>query len=256
MGKKRNNSAGRLLGILDAAWHQSEKHKIIDAWRKVLGLADLKDQEASFRITDSLSLLRAEIDLVEAEMRTIEVNPDLYEPYLKRSRNALNISNLQSSWGAPRGQLREDTLLSLKLCAELCEDEASELSDEELEEILQQVQNLRENLSDSKLSASVIGRLEKHLDLISRTIQQVPIVGPNALRDGFRAGVAELLEDEEVLGAAVNEPEVKSTIGIWGRVKEVGGKVVDTDKMTTAILNMYEKGEKLGGFLKALSGGG
>ena len=255
MGKQRNNSAGRLLEIFNDAWHQADNQKIFQAWSKVLGLDALDKAEANYRIADSLSLIRAELDHLQEQMGQLSVNADLYVPYLKRCRNALNISNLQNGWSGCRGQIKEDTLLSLKLCADLTPDEEVNLSSEELEEILQRVQDLREQLENSKLPSSMQARIAKHLGLISSAIQKYPIVGAAALRDGFRGGVTELLEDDELLHEAGSVEEAKEVIGIWGRVKAVGGVVVESDRMTNAALSMFSKGEKFADTLKMLTGG-
>ncbi|MET0090595.1 MAG: hypothetical protein ABW068_11375, partial [Candidatus Thiodiazotropha sp.] len=146
MGKERNNSAGRLSRIFESAWRQGDQQIIIEAWSKVLGL-ECKDQHSnSFAISEALSLVRVEIDHVQSQMEILETNSDLYATYLQRCRNALNITNLQNNWASPRAQIKEDTLLCLKFCAELTEDEAVNLSNEELEDILQQIQRLRETL--------------------------------------------------------------------------------------------------------------
>jgi hypothetical protein len=252
MGKERNNSAGRLSGIFESAWRQGDNQKIIEAWSKVLGL-DSKDQSsASFAISEALSLIRGEIDHVQSQMEILGVNSDLYASYLQRCRNALNITNLQNNWASPRAQIKEDTLLCLKYCAELTEDEAINLSNDELEDILQQVHELREKLKQSSLSKDVLTRIEKHIRIVTNSIQQYPIVGATSLRDGFRQGVSVILDDEKILKENLNTEEVKEVISVWSKIKAAGGVLIEADRITNATLSILEKAES--GF-KLLTGG-
>jgi len=124
MGTERNNSAGRLSKLFESAWRQGDQQKIIEAWCKVLGLEGKDQHSNSFAISETLSLVRAEIDHVQSQMALLGIATDLYASYLQRCRNALNITNLQNNWASPKAQIKEDTLLCLKYCAELTEDEA------------------------------------------------------------------------------------------------------------------------------------
>ena len=109
---------------------------------------------------------------------------------------------------------------------------------------MQQIHELREMLGQSNLSMDVLSRIEKHIKIVTNAIQQYPIVGATSLRDGFRQGVSEILEDEQILKENLDTEEVKEVISIWSKVKNVGGALIEADRIANASLNLLEKAEK------------
>jgi len=99
-------------------------------------------------------------------------------------------------------------------------------------------------LGQSNLSMDVLSRIEKHIKIVTNAIQQYPIVGATSLRDGFRQGVSEILEDEQILKENLDTEEVKEVISIWSKVKNVGGALIEADRIANASLNLLEKAEK------------
>lgn len=242
MGKKRNNSAGRIFKMLHEARRKPDSKKIIEAWSDVLQVEEDDGHSRAHLVAEALSLLRDELNVVENEMTALGFSDDLYLPYLRRCRSALNISNMQASWSSPKAQIKDDTLLSLRLCSELMEDEEVELDEEELNEIVQMVHELRALMENSDLSTEMRVRVRKHLDMISSIVQKTPLVGASALRDGFREGVREIVEDErEIVENSQNEI-VAGTVKAWGCVRKAGGAFVEADKVTRATLSVLQRG--------------
>jgi len=241
MVETKTNSASRLYDILLKASHQADNQQIIKVWEKVLGLEQGNLEASSFKVSEALALVKNEIDIAESQMELTEYSQELYKPYFQRCHKALSVTNLTSGWSGFRPNLKEDTLLCLRFCSEIIPKDDYSIEKEELEEILQLVQELSEKLKDSNLPPSLKKIIEKHLSIIYTSIHKYPISGTKSLREGLRAGMNEIVEEESTIKANTDKTEVFSVLGIWSKFKKVGNGVIETDKIANGTINLIEK---------------
>jgi hypothetical protein len=235
------NSASRIYDILKKASQEGDNQQTFQAWSNVLGIQLSDVVSDSFKVSEAIALIRNELDLVEAEMDSTRFSDFLFKPYLNSCRQALQVTNLSVGWSSFRSHLSAETLLCLQYCSEIIPRNDQLVEAAELEELLQSVHELSCKLQESNLSPTIKELIKKHLSLIYAAIHKYPISGTRALRDGLRAGMNEIVEDQEIIRANSNEDEVSSLINLWGRFKKAGNGVIEADKIANAAINLISK---------------
>ncbi|MFW1170228.1 hypothetical protein ACEV77_25010, partial [Vibrio parahaemolyticus] len=161
------------------------------AWGEVFGLDTELVKRDPHEVYDKLMLVRKEIELVNRLMMQTSFSNNLYQPYLDRVKSTISLTNVSATWNNYKNNLSTDTILALRYCSEILEDEDA-VDKEELEAILNSIQTLRQDIENSSLSSGMYDFLISQLDIIESAIQSYPIVGGAALKKAFSEGFTDL----------------------------------------------------------------
>jgi len=241
MNNKQTNSASRLYDILLKAYQQAENQQLIAIWGKVLGLESESPESSSFKVSEALLLIKNEIDIAETQMKLTEFSEALYTPYFTRCRKALSVTNLTAGWNGLRPNLKEDTMLCLQFCSEILPKDDALIEKEELEEFLQIVHELSEKLDNSSIPIALKEVIRKQLSIIYTAIHKYPISGTKSLREGLRAGMNTIVEEEIIIKENIDKEEVSDTLGLFSKFKKMGNGVIEADKIANATIKLVEK---------------
>ena len=246
-----SNPAKRVLSCVEKAAKATEKESAAEVWAEILGLDKKTSKVDPHDVTAKLGLLRDQVDLVQSSMSSTNFSSNLYKPHLDKIRKTVTVGNITAGWSNYKSHLSPDTVLSLRFCAEIINDE-SEISFDELQKLLSKIAELRAEIESGNVVGPTYDFIISQLNIIEDAVRDYPIVGGSAIKRAFKNGFSDLTERAEDL--AGNE-EVKATgkLGkIWKDLKSAGGEFVEADKIANAYVGLIEKGHSLSESVQSL----
>lgn len=241
------NPAQRLSRLIEQVAPQHEGLTIAAVWAEAFGLDPQNIEADPHDVLAKLMLLRKEIDLAEKLMSETTFSKALYEPYFRRVRSSVSVANISAAWGNYKTNLQADTRLALKYCAEILPTEP-EISMEELQSVLDSVHRLREEVDQSELAQAVREFLLSQLAIIEKAIHDYPIRGGVAIKKAFKDGFTDCVAHADNVSAEGSEAEISKIGEIWSAFKSAGKGIVETDRITSSLVGLAEKGQNLLGF--------
>ncbi|MEZ9861532.1 hypothetical protein AB4381_24195 [Vibrio splendidus] len=241
--EKYSNSAYRILNLVEKAKHSGGNTITSTVWANVFGLdGDLAVRDPHL-VTQKLTLLRTELDCLSASMATTKFPNELYQPYINNVSNTVSISNYSAAWSSYINNLGDDTILSLKFCAEILPSDP-DCDFESLEEILSLIKQLREEVESSNIHKSTVDFVLSQILIIENAILNYPISGGDAIRKAFSEGFSDVCAKANTM--ADEDAPVKSKVGqCWLKLKSAGGVIVEADKIANALVKLVDNGQKL-----------
>ncbi len=193
-----NNSAKRILNILNKLQNATSSDSAFIAWSKALDTIEQIPKKDPHELQRKLGLLKNELDLLEISMSSTELSKSLYLPYIERIKATVSITNLDSPWTNYVGQLGPDVMLCIMFCSEILPSDPNVKFDE-LNELLNKIKSFREEISSNNLPLSTNQFVNSQLDIIENAILDFPIKGGIAVKQAFTAGLSDLSDKEDSL---------------------------------------------------------
>lgn len=238
------NPAKRLSRLIEIVVHKQDGASTAAVWAEALGLDPTEALVDPHEVLAKLIVLRHEINLMEKMMSETAFSKDLYEPYLQRVRSTISLGNISAQWVNFKNNLKADTRLALRYCAEILPAEP-EVSMEELQKVLDSVHHLRDEIEQSELTLQVREFLLSQLMIIEKGIHDYPIRGGIAIKNAFREGFADCMAHAETVPTEGNQAEISRVGKIWSDFKSAGKEFVEADKIASSLVSMAEKGQAL-----------
>jgi len=239
-----SNSAKRVLNLVLAVQNKPDQKSAAETWAEAFGLNVASSKADPHDVIQQLSLLRHELDFLEEKMSATSFNKSLFQPYVKRVRAAVTISNISASWNNYKVNLNPETILALRYCSEILDNEPTSDFDE-LEKVLVNLKTFRESLDRSSINGVTYEFVISQISIIERAIINYPIVGGAAIKKAFSEGFTDLNVRAENL-AKEEETEVTRTVGkLWKDLKVAGNEFVEADRMANAYIGIINKGQSL-----------
>lgn len=206
----KNNPAGRLYDILEAARRQNPKEPTRKAWAAVFHVES--DDTGSL-----LQMLADLIGLVSETKSSIQrldgVDHELHLKPFKKIEKLLSSINLEASWENWRNQIDETMLLGLQFSADQLSRISgfTEIPSEELDAIRAAVDELFNTVVDSDLPADLKSLLIRNLESIRLALVAYLVRGIDGIRDEIERSFGSiLLYRQEIRQAKPEEREVCS----------------------------------------------
>lgn len=238
------NSAKRILNVVNMARSQSEQPSAAETWATVLGLDPKANKQDPHEVNKSLVLLRHELDLLEQKMKASKFSESLYTPYIRKVRVAVTPGNISASWNNYKQNLDGETILSLRFCSEILDDEPA-ADFEELESILSRLKEFMASLDSSSINGPTYQFVVSQVRIIEEAIRSYPIAGNSAIKKAFSEGFSDLNARAEDL-VQEEQTEVTSKVGeFWNALKSAGKEFVEADRMANAFISIINKGQSL-----------
>lgn len=222
------NSAQRLINILEAAIRQPEKNQVLDVWTAVFNIdATLTPQQRSAEIGQHISIVHEEIKSIRKFMDASEFSEHLYEPYIKRAENSLSTLALTNPWESSKRNIstQPTVIYALKWCSEIMPNEPI-LDDEDINEIMSGIDSLISQLDSQQLPEPLKSYLEKHIQIIRKSISMYKISGIEAMTNAVKEITPELMLHQEENSKIPTE--IKELLGtVWRKVYEFSARSAD-----------------------------
>jgi len=186
-----SNSGKRILNLVQKAQQQQNDISTAEAWANVLGLDSKIAKSDPHEVNQQLVLIRHELDLLEQTMRDTGFSDVLYSPYIRKVRVTVTPNNISASWSSYKTQLNGETVLALRYCAEILEDEPT-ANFEELESLLSKLSEFKAHLDTSSMNGATYQFVISQIGIMEMAIRNYPIAGGAAIRKAFSEGFADL----------------------------------------------------------------
>lgn len=227
---KHVNSASRIHAILTKAVQQPDK-AIFQVWADVFGIKGSDDAQTAQLVIVRLHWLHTELQLLEKQVRTVNVSSHLYESAFARINLILNPLHLPASWQGLRGHLSPDVLLALAFCNEFLPDEESSIDPTELDAIADEVVQLSDLLTESSLPDHLKQLIAHHIELIKEALAQYQVFGAKALRAAGRSALGEIIESKDTIAPAQQSDEVSRLGKLWANVNRAADTALKTERI-------------------------
>jgi hypothetical protein len=237
------NSAKRLLAIIERILAIPDGTTVAQAWIKALGLDSEKFKENPHELYQQIGRISSEIESVGRGMAGCLLSKPLYAPYLDRLQRTVSISNFDTSWGSFKPFLQSDTLLSLRVCAELLPREPI-IPLAELESLLNSIIEIRNEINEASLSLKTKEFLLRQLSILEAGIRDYPLSGNRSITEAFHKGfneVANASAPEKPGEEAAYARVMQIWKGLWRSSKEV----LHMDNLLTFMGKKIEEGAPL-----------
>ncbi|MEJ6000867.1 hypothetical protein [Paucibacter soli] len=228
---KHNNSAARIHALLTKAMSQPDK-ALYQVLADVFDVRGADDAATGQLVLPRLNWFYVELDLLEAQVRSTQISPHLYDGAFARVRMVISPINLAAGWQGMRGNLTPDVLLALAFLSELLPDEETAIPPGELEGIAAEVEALAELVREAALPEALRQLIEHQLLLIRLALDQYPIQGAKAFREAGRTALGEIIEARETSNAPAKDSEELSRLGkLWKRVNTATDAALKIEKV-------------------------
>lgn len=249
-----NNSAKRILNILNKLQNATSGDSAFIAWSRALDTIEQIPKNDPHELQRRLGLLKNELDLLEVSMSSTEFSESLYLPYIKRIKDTVSITNLDSPWTNYVGQLGSDVMLCIMFCSEILPSDPNVKFDE-LNELLKKIKSFREEISGGNLPPFTNQFVNSQIDIIEKAILDFPIKGGIAVKQAFTTGLSDLSDKADSLAKDEVISVTSKVVTYWKDLKKAGDEFVATDRIVNALISLTEKGQSLANsFISSLPG--
>ena len=186
-----SNSAKRVLNLVHAVQNKPDSPSAAETWAEAFGLDVVSSKTDPHDVNQQLTLLRHELDLLEEKMLASSFSENLFKPYIKRVRLTVTTNNIGASWNNYKNNLSPETILALRYCSEILENEPTADFDE-LEKVLSDLEQFKESINSSSVNGVTYDFVISQINIIEKAIRSYPIVGGAAIKKAFSEGFADL----------------------------------------------------------------
>lgn len=238
----RINSASRLVSLLTSIPNQAENAGTLDVWARVFAIHENDSHTKAGLVAERLITTSNEVELVRNQLSAALVGEDSYAPAITHLQAFLSPLQLGHTWQKTRANFTTDTLVALRLFAEMLPDEETSISAEELASIAALVQELEDLLAESTLPTRLTALIKRHIKMIRRALAEYPIAGAKALKDAAHTALGELIDAKREIDPHKAAPEVGKLRAVWARVwnaADVALKVEQLAEMADKLLSLF-----------------
>jgi hypothetical protein len=237
MGKERYNAGTRLVRIFKSAQNCTEGNAI-EAWCKVLGIPGGHASTREREVVRRLTLLNAELDKVEHQVRDLDLDRDTYDSAFAHLRQAISFSLLMHAWGSgAKPHLSAEVMGVFALVVQFLPSEEDPIGAEELSELTVYVEGLRKRIRESAtLSQPAKSFLVNQIDLVLTAFRDYPIRGAASFRQASLDAVAHWTQHSSDVAQFEDSAEVNEVKELWPRVTKYGKRLVLINGFVATIL--------------------
>lgn len=232
------NSAHRIFLLMNEALKKPDNKPTSEVWALLLDVDEAVKQD-TYKLYNKLNLVCEEIEKISRVMSHMGIHSSLYSPYLKKALNTASVNNLSADWGVYKKNLQPDVMLCLRYCAELIPDEDA-IQYEILSSAYNQVQKLREEVHENKISGDTLTYLMSQTDIIEKAINEYIIKGPEGINKAFGKGFIDLVVYLKDLKINYQTVEVKKLSIIWELLKENSNEDINNALPAKALLGLIK----------------
>lgn len=237
---KPQNSADRVLLLIDSAFHKDRTKTSTDVWASVFGIVEEHPVEKQRLVSDYLSAVGAELLSIERALATADVPEPLHKASIARIRTAFSVGALNSKWDDHAGRhLEAETRMALRWIAYTLPKEPAGAAIEEVEKILVLLDDLEDQLAAGGLPDGLKALLEKHAGEMRRAVKLFPVQGVAGLRKVVRSVLADIHLDEDEIRHATQQGDtnrVRAVLGRFGAAFKKTAEITgDLDKIAKGV---------------------
>jgi hypothetical protein len=246
---RRQNSAGRLLEIVNRAQPSSNK-SAIDGWAEVFEVPDnVTGLERQHEVSKLLSVMTQEVRSMERQLRSQGVGDELLGGYVDQLAQSAAVGNLANHWqNLVTNHLGSEVRLSLRWFNYVLPEEALTASVEDLRQLEELLTDLESKAGAEGVPPSLSDFIHRQVAAVRDALRQYPIGGPAALRSATRKMAADIALDEDEIRHAARggDPQSVAATGeslkqVWKKASEVAGDVEKFAKAGKAVLDLGER---------------
>jgi len=247
---KRNNSAQRMLVILNAAVAQPDGDTISDVWAKSFNLGIEKTTKRDLEVVESLGILYGQFEITKSLIAQTDYSEELYRKSFNRIDGVLSIQNLSSQWTGLKHNLAPETLLAINWLSEVLPDEENSVDSDFVKGIEEQLLQLKKSLEVDNVPLSLKIFVERQIEIIEKAFRQHGVMGTKALRDALYQGYSNSHENDSIVTEYEQSNELSILGKVWNQIKNIPGVVIKTNKALEAGAGVVGKGQKAIEFLE------
>ncbi|RUO68354.1 hypothetical protein [Idiomarina ramblicola] len=188
----KNNSAGRILRIIDKCRSGQTNRQQYLVWADVFGL----DKEDNHSITSFLKLAFHELEVIQIEAEEQRIPSHLYKDTLARLEDLMNARNLSEAWSQKGNKITEGSLRDLAwLAFNLNED--SDVSGDDVKSLLSEINELEKLLDQQSFSPAQENFLKSQIGILKQGLKAFNVQGEKAVCDAVKKAVVDIPMSED-----------------------------------------------------------
>ncbi len=219
----KNNSAGRILRIIDKCRSGQTNRQQIIVWAEVFNL----DKDDSHSVTSFLKLAFHELEEIRAEAEDKEIPSHLYQDTLSRLEDLMNAKNLSEAWNQKGNQITEGNLRDLAWLTFYL-DEDTVVSDDDVDGLLSEISELEELMSSTRLSRAQKRFLKSQIDILKQGFKAFDVQGERAVYDAVKKAVVEIPMSEDAEKALKGEGKDSEPMNRYRKIMQKAATVSNT----------------------------
>lgn len=243
---KNINSASRLVSLLRNIPAHPDHTQSLEVWARLFEIAEDNPNRKSIAVTDRLSVMYRELEIVRDEMKKANYSEDLYKDTFTSLEHAFSAMLLPASWQNVRQHLSPETFKTLAFCGEILPNEESQIEPAEIAAIQELLFELENTLNDSTLPARLRALIIHHIHLIRQAFLEYPISGAKVLKEASRTAHGEIIEIKKTIDSNRDNPEIKKLDAIWKKFNNATNTALKIDRLAELGQKAYDT---IGGFL-------
>jgi len=247
--EKKNNSAGRLWGILGQISKTGGNTNMLKAWMAVLRIGNIDQKKAPFEIARKIDLLQDELIEARREMQKKHYSEDIYSVGFEAAEAILQMGAIYGNIDSYRNHLTPEALKALKFVAETIPDDEDEVTPEQLSELQAEIDRLREKIESGDLPSNVKLFIYKQIAIIENAIRDYSIVGAKAFKTAFDEALPDIAMNKEDIAEYAETEEIKTLGTIWDKAIQYGGNAFKYGSYAATAVKVIETVIKITGYL-------
>ncbi|ECO0851104.1 hypothetical protein AA073_17430 [Salmonella enterica subsp. enterica serovar Newport] len=222
---KIDNPAQRLLDLLEQGNEYQRDDNCRKVWQKILQVEDMEEQHLLTRLACAMALPGRIIQVREDNFSTLRGKSNHWKSHVD---TAFVSQSLNDGWHTFRDNIDDRTLTEPSMLSDLFETRGAHagIAAEEIDDLLERITQLRSEIRESGLSATMKTLLLKQLAQIQEALESYSISGVEPVMDAVQS----------TLGLAVLHPEYhneisKGTGSLFG--DKISALLTDTANVVT-----------------------
>jgi hypothetical protein len=187
---KHINSASRLFAISEKIAAANDDAPTLQVWASIFGLAS--DPPPVVDVCRRLIWINEEIDAMVAQMGATHFSEHLYLKPAKGMRNASTPTAIGGQARSIKGACSEPVRNGLEYCAEALPDEEERIDPETIKALDSLVAELKTLVGQADLPDHLRHLVQRHIDLLQRALDALPIKGIKALIEAVLAASGQM----------------------------------------------------------------
>lgn len=189
---EKNNSAGRILRIINKCRSGQTNRQQIIVWAEVFSLG----KDDSHSITSFLKLAFHELEAIRTEAEDKGIPSHLYQDTLSRLEDLMNAKNLSEAWNQKGNRITEGSLRDLAWLT-FCLDDDTAVSRDDVDSLLNDISELEQLMSENKLSNAQRNFLKSQIDVLKKGLKAFNVQGEKAVNDAVKQAVISIPLSED-----------------------------------------------------------
>lgn len=210
---KIDNPAQRLLDLLEQGKNYKREDNCRVVWQQILQVVGMEEQHLLTRLAFAMALPGRIIQVREDNFSSLRGKSSHWKSHVDK---AFVTQSLNGTWSTFQDQIDDRTLTELGMLSDLFETRGAHagIEAEEIDALLERITQLRSEIRESGLSATMKTLLLKQIAQIQEALESYSISGVEPVMDAVQS----------TLGLAVLHPEYRNEIS-KGTGSQFGEKI-------------------------------